>query len=263
MRLVLFHALALSVGPLTALTAAAQPDLAFESVVVTRETVKARVVNRGTGDAPGCHIDLRIFDSTTHRATGSRRRSLAPLGAGATVEIAFPYESDFEGHQLRFTVDSQNRVGETNEKNNVSEVVAAPAPLPRRPPTRVPGTTAPTPAPVDPAQPSVDLVAEAVRVQGGTVKATVRNVGNEDFTGHRKAILTREVADASAIAEPVSIAQRSIPNLAQGEEFVVEAPRPPLTKGARTYVYRLRLEPGDANPGNDAVLETVEVVPID
>jgi hypothetical protein len=247
-----------------ALAAAGQPDLVVEHVVVTPDAVKARVSNRGGGDARSCQVDLRIFDSTTHRATGSRRRDVAALRAGASLEVAFPYEAVFAGQQLRLTVDSQNRVAETDERNNVSEVVAAlAAPLPRKPPTREPGSASPTPAPVDAAQGSVDLVAEDVRVQDGAVRAVVRNVGNEDFTGRRTAVVSREAWGSAHLLERVEIARRRVPSLDQGEEMVIEAPRPALPKGARRYVYRLRLEPVDSNPDNDVASKTLESTPID
>src|SRR5687768_8505959 len=116
----------------------ALPDLVVEDLVVAPPAVRARVVNRGSASAAGCNIELRLFDHQTHRATGlSRRGNVPPVPAGGVAEVSFPYEPAFAGQHVRLTVDSGNRITETDERNNVSAVVRAA--LPKRPPTRVPG----------------------------------------------------------------------------------------------------------------------------
>jgi hypothetical protein len=131
--------------------------------------------------------------------------------------------------------------------------------LPRRPPTRGPGTT----APADPAQRTIDLAAESVSSSASTVRGVVRNRGNDHYWGERRAILSREAIGSAHVLDRSDIAEEPVPELAQGEEFVLEVAQPPYLKDARRYVYRLRLSPADDNPANDVASKTVEMVRID
>jgi hypothetical protein len=262
-------------GPVAA---ADHPDLAFDTVVVTADAVRATVANRGSAPSYGCNVDLQLFDSRTHRITGSRRATVGALPPGGRQAVAFRMEPAFAGQTIRLLVDSLNRIGESDERNNYSESVDAPLPRPgpiripkdtgsdRRPPVRITGTTLPPRPPAeakDPAQPQVDLAAEEVTNNGIVMRGTVRNVSALEFNGHRRAILSREMWGSAHLIERADVDERAIPPLVPGEEFVIEVKSPPKHKDARKYVFRLRLEPNDENADNDVVNKTSEVVRID
>jgi hypothetical protein len=269
---------AMMLAAATPMVARALPDLALDTVVVTGDAVRAMVANRGAASSFGCNVDLQLFDRRTHRITGSRRSSVAVLAPGASQQVVFRMEPEFAGQEMRLVVDPLGRVLETDERNNHSEVVEAPSPRPgpihipkgtgneRKPPVRITGTTLPPRPPAeteDPAQPRVDLAAEAVANNGIVMKGTVRNVSALEFSGHRRGILSRETWGSAHLIERADVAERAVPPLVPGEEFVIEVKSPPTHKDARKYVFRLRLEPGDDNADNDVVNKTSAVVRID
>jgi hypothetical protein len=111
------------------------PDLALGAVIVTGGRIKVSVVNRGDAASHGCYLDLALYDAAGGRAD-SRRQVLRPLPPGESQEVAFPAEPAFAGKRFQVTVDSSNRIKESDEGNNVSEMVEAPAAA--APPVRIP-----------------------------------------------------------------------------------------------------------------------------
>jgi hypothetical protein len=251
-------------GSVTSAAEVPHPDLAFDTLVVTASSVEGTVVNRGTAPSSGCNVDLQLFDARTHRITGSRRQTLRPLAPGARQKVAFEMEPAFLGQVVRLLADSQGRVGESDERNNVSESVDVPGARPD--PIRVPDTTLPRRPPArtaDPAQPEVDLAAEAVTTDGVSLKGTVRNVSAREFTGHRKALLSRETWGSAHVIERLDVAARAVPQLVPGEAWSFEVPSPHPLKDARKYIYRLSLDPSDEHSDNDVAQQVREQVRID
>jgi len=120
----------------TPLYAQGAPDLALGAVIVTGGGVKVSVANRGNAPSYGCYLELALFDAAGERAD-SRRQTLKPLPPGQSQEVIFPAEAAFAGMRFQLIVDSSNRIRESDEDNNISEMVDAPAA--GAPPIRIPG----------------------------------------------------------------------------------------------------------------------------
>ena len=267
----------------TPLYAQGAPDLALGAVVVSGGRIEVSVINRGDAPSYGCYLELALFDAAGRRAD-SRRQTLKPLPPGDRQEVSFPTEPTFSGKRFQITVDSSNRVPESDEDNNASEMVDAP--VTGAPPIRIPGAQqggGGRPAPIrigppptgshvkppikipgkDPAQLQVDLVAVKVADNGIEATGIVRNDGAVEFTGRRTARLTRETRGSSHVLEQLTIAEQEVPLLAPGQTWEMKVKSPKKVKGARSYTYFLNLEPNDHHGDNDYVTKMVKVVAID
>ena len=243
-------ALVLAVLVAPAHARAAAPDLELRSFVVGAQSIDVSVNN--TGDAPshGCYVELVVLDAGGERVD-SRRQTLRPLPPRGQQELSFPAEPAFAGRRLQVTVDSSDRIRESDEGNNVSRMMAAKA------------KPSPKPAPRDPVEPHVDLVAVKVSDDGIEARGIIRNDGPVEFNGDRTATLVRETRGIAHVIETLELATREVPWLQPGQTWTMKVKSPRKVKGAQEYVYRLRLAPADRNAGNDSVSKTSKVVAID